>query len=79
MTITDGPIVFLTPGSAESLAALPGLAGFATALGRPVSIVHMLGRASSSGRVDAALAALRPDHPALQILNVPPEEVTAAL
>jgi nucleotide-binding universal stress UspA family protein len=79
MAIIDGPIVFLTPGSAESLAALPDLAGFAAALGRRLTILHMLGRADVNGRVGAALAALAPGGPAPELLSVPPDEVAAAL
>ncbi len=50
MAINKGPIVFLTPGSAESLAALPGLAAFAATLGQQLTVLHPRGRADTRGR-----------------------------
>jgi nucleotide-binding universal stress UspA family protein len=60
MARAQGPIVFLTSGSAESLAALPGLAAFAAALDRQLAIVHMSDSSEQapSERLSAALAAL---------------------
>jgi hypothetical protein len=49
MALSAGPIIFLTPGSAPSLAALPGLAAFAAALGRRLSILQLLERPGEPG------------------------------
>ncbi len=77
MAITDGSIVYLTSGSPESLAALPGLAGFAVALDRPLTIVAVQGR-EAGGRLDAALAALPPGW-APEVLAVAPDAVPEML
>ena len=79
MAINKGPIVFLTPGSAESLAALPGLATFAATLGHHLTVLHPLGRPDTRSRVDAALAALEPGRPPAELRSVAPGEVDAVL
>jgi nucleotide-binding universal stress UspA family protein len=79
MPIANGRIYFLTPGSDESLAALPSLAEFATALGCQLTILHMLGRSDGGRRVDAALAALAPGGQPPELLTTPADEVADVL
>lgn len=77
MALSAGPIVFLTPGSAPSLAALPGLAAFAAALGRRLSILQLLERPGEPGA--APVAALANGGPPPEYRSVAPEGVGAAL
>ena len=81
MERAQGPIVFLTPGSPESLAALPGLAEFAVALGRSLTILHLLGSPDRqpSGRVTDAIAALPSSTPPPDTFAVPASDVHTAL
>src|SRR5262245_2336385 len=78
-TLDDGPIVFLTPGSAESLAALPGLATFAATLGRRLTILHVLGRSDSHNHIALALAALGADGLTPDLQTLAPGDVIGAL
>ena len=81
MEHAQGPIVFLTPGSPESLAALPGLADFASALGRSLTVMHLLGASErpSDSRVAGAIATLSSSNPQPDTFSVPADDIHTAL
>jgi nucleotide-binding universal stress UspA family protein len=81
MERAQGPIVFLTPGSLDSLAALAGLAEFASALDRPLTVLHLLGASGQAPdrRVAEAIAALPSSSPAPDTFAVPADDIHTAL
>jgi nucleotide-binding universal stress UspA family protein len=81
MQITRGPIIYPTTGVDPSLGALPGVAAFAAALGRPLVLVHILGKRYedySKRRVAEAVAELNGSGPA-EIVVTPPKRRMQAL
>jgi nucleotide-binding universal stress UspA family protein len=74
-TAYDRPIAFLTDGTIESLAALPGVHRLAAGLGCQLSVVDLLG--GDDRRLAAMLAALPGEPPAVSVL--PEHDLDAAL
>ena len=82
MTLLDGSLIFFTPGTAESLAALPGVVRLAAATNNQLAVVHLVDhaddRTDDDRRVAAAVAALGADQ-SPGVLTVLSDNLPAAL
>jgi nucleotide-binding universal stress UspA family protein len=81
MYINKGPLIVSTTGLDRTLGALPGVATFAAALGRPLVVMHVLGKRYedyATRRVSETLAQLNGAAPA-EVLVVRPKEHATVL
>ncbi|MEN9937144.1 MAG: hypothetical protein RLZZ387_3723 [Chloroflexota bacterium] len=76
MEINKGPLIFPTTGMDRALGALPGVAAFAGALGRPLYVMHVLGKRYEEfckRRLAETLGELNGQGP-VEVIVVPPKE-----